>query len=82
MDGNLSSAQKIQTGILPSAQQLFCLFLILLGTFLCLERYLATGISLKALIAIAGISAVMAEIMCHGRLQKITAFLLFFFSAE
>lgn len=77
MAENLSSAQESQAGILPKVQKIFCLFLILLGTFLCLERYLATDISILALIAAAGVSAVMAEIMCRGKIQKFITFLLF-----
>lgn len=51
--------------------KIFCLFSILLGVFLCLERYLAADIPVGALIALAGISAVMTEIMCRGRMQKL-----------
>ncbi len=76
---NLSQDRKRRIGILSTVQGIFCLFLILFGTFLCLERYLATGISFWSLAFIAGISAGIAEIMRYGKVQKFTALLLFLF---
>ena len=71
MDKHLSSAKESQEGMLSRVQKAFCLFLIFLGIFICLERYLAADIPAGALIALAGTSAVMTEIMCRGRMQKL-----------
>ncbi len=68
---HLSSVQEGRAGMLSRVQKAFCLFLILLGVFLCLERYLAADILAGALIAVAGISAGLTAIMCCGRIQKL-----------
>lgn len=64
-------------GILPKLQREFCLFLMFLGAFLCLEKYLAVGLPAMALAAVAGICAIVAELMRHGKLPRFAALLLF-----
>lgn len=77
MSGKTLPQTPKKEGILPKLQRELSLFLLFFGTFLCLEKYLAPGLPAAALAAAAGVCAVGAEVMRHGKAQKIAAFLLF-----
>lgn len=77
MSGKTSPQTSKKERILPKLQRELSLFLLFLGSFLCLEGYFAPGLPAAALAATAGACAIGAELMHYGKIQKLLAFLLF-----
>ena len=70
MSGKTSPQTSKKERILPKLQRELSLFLLFLGSFLCLEGYFAPGLPAAALAATAGACAIGAELMHYGKIQN------------